>query len=84
MKITRQFLDKKFPRQRPGLPRHNWARTGWIPITFFDEHEDEIRGFFGTGHRYYWRGPRFRKARGYAPHQKPECRRKDATHVVVY
>ena len=60
----------------------NYALTGYIPITYFNEHEKEIRAILkarGGKHRVWYRGPR--KSWRVAP---TTTLRADATHAVIY
>ena len=77
---TLDILRVAFPR-KPG----NCARTGYIPIDFFNQNEKEIRKMMKHENlRAIYRGPRLSNELYYSTSIPSMTRRCDATHVVLY
>jgi len=81
MQITYETMKQMFPKARA-----NSAQFGPIPMSFFDQHEQEIRKL--VRNRIIYRGPRRARrvllATGTITEYASMTRRSDATHALVY
>lgn len=81
MQITYETMKQMFPKVCA-----NSAKFGYIPMSFFVEHEQEIRKLMQT--RIIYRGPRRPKRVqflfGTTTVYASMTRRADATHALVY
>jgi hypothetical protein len=87
MQITYETMKQMFPKVRyPNSPEGNCAQFGPIPMSFFDQHEQEIRKL--VCNRIIYRGPRRPKRVqflfGTITEYASMTRRSDATHALVY
>jgi len=87
MQITYETMKQMFPKVRhPKSTFGNSAQFGPIPMSFFVEHEKEIRKL--ALNRIIYRGPRRSKRVklycGTITEYASMTRRADATHALVY